>query len=144
MDYTYEMFEHGINDIVEQIDNDCHNDYDYIIGLTRGGLIPAVFLSHRLDVPMLALNWQTRDSNLREMPHNFKTLINNKKVLIVDDIIDSGETFELLIKEITGKCSHFEIACLIFNEEQKIDCNYKHVTIRRSIDPSWVNFFWEE
>lgn len=142
MDYTYEMFMDGINHLVEQIDNESVNGFDYVIGLNRGGLIPAVMLSHRLDVPMLALNWQTRDSDLRKIPNTIKNLIKDKNVLIVDDIIDSGETFKLLIKELEGICKH-EIACLIYNEEQKIDCNYNHVTIKRSVDSRWVNFWWE-
>jgi adenine/guanine phosphoribosyltransferase-like PRPP-binding protein len=28
------------------------NQYDCIIGLKRGGLIPAVYLSHKLNIPM--------------------------------------------------------------------------------------------
>ena len=45
-----------------------------IYGLQRGGLIPAVMLSHKLGIPM------TQD-------------IKKPNLLIVDDICDSGETF---------------------------------------------------
>jgi hypoxanthine phosphoribosyltransferase len=46
---------------------------DSIMGLPRGGLIPAVMLSHRLKLPLV-----------------FEPTV---KTLIVDDICDSGETF---------------------------------------------------
>ena len=34
---------------------------DYIVGLTRGGLIPATMLSHYMNVPMHTLNVSLRD-----------------------------------------------------------------------------------
>lgn len=37
---------------------------DYIVGLTRGGLIPATMLSHYLDIPMHTLNVSLRDSSI--------------------------------------------------------------------------------
>ena len=49
----------------------------FIKGIERGGLIPAVLLSHKLDIPMT---------------HNL--YLNNKATLIVDDICDSGHTLE--------------------------------------------------
>lgn len=39
---------------------------DYIVGLTRGGLVPAVLLSHYLNVPMWTLNVSLRDGDNRE------------------------------------------------------------------------------
>ena len=36
---------------------------DYIVGLTRGGLVPAVRISHLLDIPMHTLKVQLRDGN---------------------------------------------------------------------------------
>lgn len=50
-----------------------------IIGLPRGGLIPAVMLSHKLKVPLI------NDDN---------DMDDNGYILIVDDICDSGKTLE--------------------------------------------------
>lgn len=47
-----------------------------IFGMPRGGLIPAVIMSHKLNIPLIV------DENLI-----------TEKTLIVDDICDSGETF---------------------------------------------------
>ena len=52
-------------------------DIEYIHGLKRGGLIPAVMLSHLIGKPMIdSLNYP------------------NKQILIVDDICDSGKTLQ--------------------------------------------------
>jgi len=50
----------------------------YVTGLPRGGLIPAVMLSHKLNIPFKSIN------EINSIPR--------VDVLIVDDIADSGET----------------------------------------------------
>jgi hypoxanthine phosphoribosyltransferase len=52
----------------------------YIIGLQRGGLIPAVLLSHKLNIPL---------GNIKENHYQ-----NSKTILVVDDIADTGETLK--------------------------------------------------
>lgn len=59
-----------------------------ITGLPRGGLIPAVYLSHRLDIPYIPIH-QLIDS----------LIIPKNKILVVDDIVDSGETISRIIDE---------------------------------------------
>jgi hypoxanthine phosphoribosyltransferase len=61
---------------------------DSVMGLPRGGLIPAVMLSHKLNLPLV-----------------FEP---TEKTLIVDDICDSGETFI----EIYNKYPNSPFACL--------------------------------
>jgi len=68
--------------------------FNVVIGLVRGGLIPGVYLSHELDVPMISFdphllhsNGDPREPiNLPISPSIIKT------VLIVDDISDTGKT----------------------------------------------------
>lgn len=141
MNYTYDMFLDSVRHIAEQIEF-SGEEYDYIIGLARGGLVPAVKLSHKLDIPMLAVNWQTRDSLFRHIDPAIKTKLHNKRILIVDDIVDSGETIKLL-KEELNMVTQLDVAALIYNTEQEVDCKFFDVTIKRSIDPSWVYFWWE-
>ena len=50
-----------------------------IYGLPRGGLPIAVSLSHALNLPLL-------------MSYSDKKIITDKKILVVDDIADTGET----------------------------------------------------
>ena len=62
-----------------------------IIGLPRGGLVPAVMLSHRLGLPL--------------------TQEISSTTLIVDDICDSGETFAKLYEKYPNaifSCLHFK------------------------------------
>lgn len=97
---------------------------DYIVGITRGGLVPAVMLSQYLDVPMHTLNVSFRDddlgpeSNLWMAEDAFgyinkedrvddaiiSSLKNRKNILIVDDINDTGRTLRWIKDDWESGC----------------------------------------
>ena len=77
-----------IDHLVDIISKHTPEEIDSIMGLPRGGLIPAVILSHKLNLPLV-----------------FKP---TKNTLIVDDICDSGKTFI----EIDSKYPNLKFACL--------------------------------
>ena len=82
--------------IVKQMRDD-NWEPDLIVGLTRGGLIPAVILSHMLDKQMQSLNWSTRDHVEKCSDAALAAdAVDGLKILIVDDICDSGLTFREL------------------------------------------------
>ena len=71
---------------------------DYVIGLTRGGLVPANLISQYLDCRMETLKVSLRDggeceSNLWMAEDAFGHMRETpKNILIVDDINDTGAT----------------------------------------------------
>ena len=67
---------------------------DLIVGIARGGLLPALHLSHALDVPLECMHWSTRDSGLTSYSGIVDEEIQSgKTVVFVDDINDSGKTY---------------------------------------------------
>ena len=90
--YSWDEQLKDTNEICELIEKD---DFlpDVIVGVSRGGLIPGVMISHKLNIPFKPVHASTRD-----FPHweNYLPKSKDEKVLIVDDICDSGETFERL------------------------------------------------
>jgi len=95
---------------------------DYIVGLTRGGLYPAVLISHYLNVPMHTLNVSFRDgddmsaeSNLWMAEDAFGYVsetydgdpaksTKGKNILIVDDINDTGATINRIMEDWRSGC----------------------------------------
>jgi uncharacterized protein len=63
---------------------------DKIVGISRGGLIPGVIISHMLNVPFEPISWEPSCDHDEEVQavcaNNFST------TLFVDDICDSGIT----------------------------------------------------
>ena len=96
---------------------------DYIVGIGRGGLVPAVILSHILEVPMHSLKVTLRDGAEEDCDHNCwmaedamgyvtdRELIKSrwdskfqKNILIIDDINDSGSTFAWIKEDWRSSC----------------------------------------
>lgn len=73
--------------------------YDVMLVITRGGMVPACIISERLNVRNIlvaAVLFYTRDEHTLEHPVFLQfpgdPLLAGKKVLVVDDVWDSGRT----------------------------------------------------
>jgi len=124
----------------------CHNlehdvskmHPDLIVGITRGGLLPALHLSHGLNIPMTVIQWQTRDSNIKEVKPNIVEALKEKKtVVFVDDINDTGKTFKGIKNSYQGGkyVSLVERTSTIFKTDAKS---------LRFDDTRWIVFPWEK
>lgn len=130
---------------------------DYIVGLTRGGLIPAVVLSHLLGVKLIPLDASFRDSEdgpesnlwLPEEIH-----YNNKKVLVIDDINDSGATFNWIKQDwnsaVLGALgqgrldwNNIKFAALVHNKASTALTDYTYLTINKAEQDMWIVYPWE-
>lgn len=94
-----------------------------VYGIPRGGLVLAVMLSHKLNVPLLAAPADN--------------------CIIVDDICDSGETISHYISNssnsVSSKNYHIITLCVRKNSRYISD-----ITSWRPIDAEvWVQFPWE-
>jgi hypoxanthine phosphoribosyltransferase len=61
------------------------------------------------------------------------------KVLLVDEILDSGKTISSFMN-IHGKT---DVAVLIWNKEQEVVPEYYAFEIERSRTSEWFEFWWE-
>jgi hypoxanthine phosphoribosyltransferase len=129
---------------------------DYIVGLTRGGLMPAVLLSHLLKVPMHTLKVQLRDGDQDTeincwMPED---VTKAKNVLIVDDINDTGETLAWIRDDweqsvFKGDIAYWwhkriKVAVLVNNLASAETVDYTIDEINKAEDPCWIVFPWEK
>ena len=101
--YTWKDMEH----MIQVINNLMYQDNwrpDYIVGLTRGGLVPATIMSNMTGIPMYALDVRFRDTGgnytgpessgwmaqdaMGEGPNGVTGDHYKKNILIIDDIND--------------------------------------------------------
>ncbi len=77
------------NDIDHQVDKLASKikNVDYVVGIPRGGLVVAVIMSHKLEIKHITID------HLEKL-EEFNLNIDKKKILIVDDISDSGQTLK--------------------------------------------------
>lgn len=142
-DYTHEYYERDIANIVYDIEK-ANIHYDIVAGVVRGGLVPAVHLSHILDAKFVALNWSSNVSRIRDKNNEvlLQGIERNFKILVVDDICDSGVSLD----DITKAYSDVHTAVLIHNEinERNFRPTYHGWEINRKEMPEWVDFWWEK
>ena len=139
MDYTFEMFNSDIDNIVKNITNIKFEPF-IIVGITRGGLIPATVLAHRLGISsnkVEVINWSKKKiSEEIYMAHHY-----DLPVLIVDDIVDTGYTQQ----DILSVLPKAKYAALLYNVGQDIaEPDFYGRLIDKTIDPSWIDFWWEK
>ena len=78
---------------------------DYIVGLTRGGNIPATIISNQTDISCHALKISFRDDEETESNcWMSEDAFNGKKILVIDDINDTGETLNYLCQDWQQNC----------------------------------------
>jgi len=80
---------------------------DIIYAVIKGGLIPARILSDLLEIDEIGFvgvkfykGINTREAK-PELTLPPTTSVRNKKILVVDDVVDSGRTLQLVIEELT-------------------------------------------
>lgn len=120
---SWKDVDEAIEVLAKQIE-DSKIHYEVIYGLARGGLVPAVMLSHKLKIPMVL--------NMEEV---WRLKVKNKAALIVDDISDTGETLKYFDDQ------KFDIATLFVREHtSKIKPRYSYKNINHD---NWLLFPWE-
>lgn len=122
---------------------------EVIVGLSRGGLAPAICLSNILGkdkgLPVYALGISSytdgKQGKLNVYQPISKIDVIGKHVLLVDDLVDTGDTFTAALKHINdlspegiwGAVLYEKVGCPVFP-------NYRALTVRKDF---WVVFPWE-
>lgn len=144
--YTWQDFDKDILEISEQINYRLWIP-DYIVGVKRGGLIPAIKLSHILNKPMIMMSCQLRDSKDTEVRlYEVEEIPKNQNILIVDDMCDSGLTLsQIMLKFIYNgfDINNIRTCALFYNTEQNFVVDYLARSLDRSHNTEWITFPWE-
>ena len=171
--------ENAVHDIASQMYKDQWRP-DYIVGITRGGLVPAVLMSHQYDLRMHTLDVRLRDgvseneSNCwmaedafgymnEEQQKIFKCRWDpskRKKILILDDINDTGATYEWIKndwrsicmpdeheswnKVFQSKSGNVKFASIVNNLGSDIEIDYTSIEINKAEKDHWIVFPWEK
>lgn len=141
--YTWEMFDIDVKSFKRLYEGKYPNKNIYIVGLFRGGLPFATALSNTLDVEMGILKFQSygnkNDKEVKEILFEPKE---NDKIVIVDDIYDTGNTFTKTQEWLESKgIKDADYIALISSEVHSP--KFKHDSFNSKINDSWVIFPWE-
>ena len=141
--YSWTDTENMCTNIVKQMYADNYKP-DYIVGITRGGNIPATIISNMLDIPCEAIKVSFRNDDRVEKNHWLSTL--DKKILIVDDINDTGATFNWIWKDwdLSKKDHKVKFAVLTDNMGSTFEeVNYSVHEVNKTEEDVWLVYPWE-
>ncbi|WP_049975872.1 phosphoribosyltransferase [Azospirillum sp. B506] len=127
--------------------------FDSVVGISRSGLIPAVMLSHRLGVRDFAIldipRTATEGANAPKRPPEMRGVLNEglldgRRLLVVDDIVGSGETMAMARRWLTPRARAMTCVALVVNQDnlgtRDLAALAEHVAA--SVH-GWVAFPWE-
>jgi len=132
---------------------------DYVVGITRGGLIPAVMISQYFDIPCETLKISLRDGS--EQESNLwmaEDAHKGKNILIVYDINDTGATLNWIMEDWPSGCfvgdsiwneawgSNVRFAVVVDNlaSKSKVKMDYVGMEVNKAENDVWIEFPYEE
>jgi hypoxanthine phosphoribosyltransferase len=125
--------------------------FDSIICAGRGGMIPSRILSDKLDIPEVHFVNAKAYSGIGKRDQVFVSSsigpLSKQKVLIVDDILDSGVTLEAINQKVIqsklpqDQPLYTRTATLCWKNVQPLKPSYYHYDIEKDV---WVVFPWEK
>lgn len=145
--FTHEEMVEGIHALAAAMESD-HWRPSLLVGVGRGGLAPGVYLSHRLDLPLVSIDHSARIAQFGE---ELVTVLAARtragdRLLFVEDINDTGRT----IGEIRGAlaaqgadAANIRFAVLLDNIRSAERVDYRFREIDRDVTKDWFIFPWE-
>ena len=114
-------------------------DPQVIVGISRGGLVPGVMMSHWFKLPFKPVVAAIRDFPAWEeyLPRPTDT-----RILIVDDICDSGETMTRIAGYIDKRTNNVDVrfATLWWNNDIDWEPHYYAQEMAKDSTNTWIHF----
>ena len=118
----------------------AHGTYDKIIAVSRGGLIPAGIIAYELNIRNNeAVNFSSYDNQESRATQDIEMSVHvgkvDEKTLVVDDLADSGRTFQVLRK-------YFPKATFVTIYAKKQGASQVDI-YAEDIPDKWIVFPWD-
>jgi hypoxanthine phosphoribosyltransferase len=143
----HDRFLADVEAVAKRIEADAWRP-DFLVGIGRGGLVPAAYLSHRTGIAMLSVDLSSGEAGFADelLAKLAAKMVQGLNILIVDDINDSGTTIAFLRDAIAaygGIADRLRVAVLINNVRSGARADYWSEAIDRAEDKRWFVFPWE-
>ena len=138
------MFGQGIRELATAIADDGFAP-DIILGIARGGLIPAGSLGYALSIKncyVMNVEYYTDVDERLDVPTFLPPYLElvdleHADILVVDDVADTGHTLRMVHDFVAGKVRTARTAVLYEKPRSVITCDYVWRRTSR-----WINFPW--
>jgi xanthine phosphoribosyltransferase len=141
MKYDYEKFVGELDYLIKKI---IPYKPDIILSVARGGVTLGHFISVKMGIRELyslnSIHYDDKRKLNKVLLTNIPKLGAKKNVLIVDDIIDSGESMVEILKVLNDKYPNnsYKVATIFYKKDALIQPDFRLHEAKE-----WIEFFWE-
>jgi uncharacterized protein len=141
---TYDLFGTAVREIAQQV-VDSGYEPDIVLAIARGGLGLGMGLGYALDVKNLSavnVEFYTGVGETLEVPIMLPPTpqavdLTGMKVLVTDDVADTGKTLEVVHEFLSGHVAEVRTAVVYEKPWTVINADY----VWRKVD-AWIDFPW--
>jgi hypoxanthine phosphoribosyltransferase len=147
---TWDEVEVAIEKLVKDIKDGLDTEPEAIIAVAKGGVIPAALVHQYFpNTTLLVIQVESYEKDGKKAPllkqwlsHEQLEFLNKPTTLLVDDILDTGETYKLIhalgLNQVQG------CFMLVRDTETDDDPRYEYDFLGDTVQPKvWVEFPWE-
>ena len=150
--YPWSRFKKDVMALAERVKSESQG-FDVIVAITRGGLIPSYFFAKVLGVEtILTLGLEHYDCvnkvlpELRiyqPLPEDHRLSLKRKRVLIVDEVVETGRTAKRAVEEVLRYTDQVSLAVVSYKPRRlgvplpAVPFYYAHRT------SAWIVYPWE-
>jgi hypoxanthine phosphoribosyltransferase len=131
-----------IKELAAQISRDYANKNPLLVGILKGAFIFLADLARALDFPvevdfvrLRSYGAGTKTSGEVHITKDVETVIKDRHVLVVEDIVDAGLTIDFLLEYLSGfQPASLKVCCLIDKKERRqveVPIDYVGFTIEK-------------
>lgn len=145
--YTHDAFLAAVDTLTTRLADDDWGT-TLLVGVGRGGLVPAVFLSHATGLPMVSIDFSTPipEFNAALIEALAARTRQGERLLFIEDINDSGLTIAAIRAQLDvagADAANARFAVLLDNAISVQRVEYAARTIDRTVTKDWFVFPWE-
>jgi len=143
---TWDMLGEATRSLSQMVADDGYEP-DMILGIARGGLLPAGAIGYALSIKnvyTMNVEFYTGVDERLDVPRILPPApdfvdLSNGKILVVDDVADTGHTLKSVEEFCEGKVGEVRTACIYEKSHSVVKCDY----VWKRTD-EWINFPWSD
>jgi len=143
---SWEEIQRLVDHLIKQYLSDT---YDAMLVITRGGMVPGCLISEKIDlrnILVAAVVYYTDVDQTLDRPIFLQfptdTLLAGKRVLVVDDVWDSGRTIMAVKERLDAVGCHYKVAVLHFKPGRSRYDN-EHPDFYAEATDDWLVYPWD-
>lgn len=126
-----------LQDEIKNLKNKIDCSPDIIIGIVKGGLVPARMLSSYLNVKKMFCLTVKKITDQRKVTTTINEDITGKNILLVEDMLETGKSLIVAKKYLESKGAIVYTACLYTMPISEIEPDYSLKKINQVVRFPW-------